>query len=608
MKSIKTSIQGFGRTLSAMVMPNIGAFIAWGLLTALFIPTGWLPNEHLAEICSPMSKYLLPLLIAYTAGSNISGVRGGVTGSIAAIGVIVGSEVPMFIGAMIMGPLGGWLIKKFDDWSASKVRAGFEMLVNNFSIGIIGMVLSIAGFLLVGNVVTWLTDILSAAVTWLINHRLLPLVSLFVEPGKVMFLNNAINHGIFDVLGIQQVQEAGKSIIFLIETNPGPGLGVLLACWLFGKDAEKQSAPGAVIIHFLGGIHEIYFPYVLSRPLLLIAPILGSSAALLFYSLTGAGIVAPASPGSIIAVLAMAPKGQTLLVLAGVLIATVVSFLAASPLLRLGASKADDNENDKVAKQEDNGPIDYVVFSCDAGMGSSALGATRFKSRLSKAGIDNVRCSNSPVDKIPSDASVVVCQRALYDRASSFAAGKRIIVLDNFLSDPALDALFDEISGNSFKAAVSLEYVEPAVPAESYPLLRKENILVGLASESKEEAIARAGDLLCAGGYVDSAYAVAMLKREEVASTYMGMGLAIPHGTSEAKASVRHSGIVVLQYPEGVQFEDEKAYLVIGIAGVGDEHLEILARISEALDDEEVLETLKTTADPDRIMSVLGAI
>ncbi|MDR2247557.1 MAG: PTS mannitol transporter subunit IIBC, partial [Treponema sp.] len=136
---MKQAVQKVGRSLSAMVMPNLGAFIAWGLITALFIATGWIPNEKLAGMVDPMLKYLLPLLIGYTGGKLVGGgVRGGVVGSIATMGVIMGASIPMFLGAMIAGPLGGWGIKKFDEAVEGKVPAGFEMLVNNFSAGILG--------------------------------------------------------------------------------------------------------------------------------------------------------------------------------------------------------------------------------------------------------------------------------------------------------------------------------------------------------------------------------------------------------------------------------------------------------------------------------------
>ena len=297
---MRQQIQKFGRALSGMVMPNIGAFIAWGFVTALFIPSGWWPNAQMARLVDPMLTYLLPLLIAYTAGRNVAGERGGVIGAIAAMGVIVGSDIPMFIGAMVMGPLGGYTILWFDKLTQGRIKAGFEMLVSNFSIGILGMLLAILGYWVIGGAVTGLTLLVSNGVEVVIRRGLLPLVSLLVEPSKVLFLNNALNHGIFSPIGIEQARETGQSIMFLLETNPGPGLGVLLACWFFGRGNMRQSAPGAVIIQFFGGIHEIYFPYILARPALILAPVAGSAAGLLFFSLAGAGLVAPASPGSII--------------------------------------------------------------------------------------------------------------------------------------------------------------------------------------------------------------------------------------------------------------------------------------------------------------------
>ena len=295
---MKEKVQLFGRSLSGMVMPNIGAFIAWGLITALFIETGWMPNERIAQLVSPMSSVLLPLLIAYTGGNVVAGQRGGVIGAIATMGVIVGSDVPMFIGAMIVGPLSAWVIKKFDKLMENHVKAGFEMLVNNFSLGIIGAVLAVLAMYGVTPLVGTLNNWMSIGVGFFVDHGILPLTSLFIEPAKVLFLNNAINHGILSPMGIQQVEEMGKSIFFLLEANPGPGLGVLLAYCIAGKGNAKSSAPGAVIIHFFGGIHEIYFPYILMNPLLLLATIAGGAAGVFTFNLMGVGLTAPASPGS----------------------------------------------------------------------------------------------------------------------------------------------------------------------------------------------------------------------------------------------------------------------------------------------------------------------
>ncbi len=584
-----------GRSMSAMVMPNIGAFIAWGLITALFIPDGWLPNDNLAKLVSPALTYLLPILIAYTAGKNIAGDRGGVTGAIATIGVIAGSDIPMFIGAMIMGPAGGLAIKEFDKLTKGRVRSGFEMLVNNFSVGIIGMLLAIAGFLVVGNAISALTGLVSRAAEALIAHKMLPLISLVVEPAKILFLNNAINHGIFSPIGIEQVHEIGQSVMFLIEANPGAGLGMLLAYWAVGKGSSKTSAPGAAIIHFFGGIHEIYFPYVLANPLLLISMIAGSSASLLFFSIFGGGLVAPASPGSIISVLAMAPKGQTLIVLAGVLIAAGVSFAVSLPLIKGRKANAADNQVNADVNISGSGTRQRIKFACDAGMGSSALGATRFRKRAAYENID-ADISNCAIDDIPADTDIVVCQNHLKDRAlerverNSAEGGKKTVVIgiENFMDDPALDRLLESLKGGN------------------HEVLAKDNILTGLKTESKDDAILRAGHLLEQKGYVRKGYAEAMLKRENESTTYMGMGIAIPHGTDETKKDIISSGIVILQYPEGVDFGDEKAYLIAGIAGKGDEHIEILASLGETFEDEEKLKALMSAEDPNIIYNILN--
>ena len=600
--NIQQKVQKFGRSLSGMIMPNIGAFIAWGLLTALFIPTGWCPNEYLGKLVDPMLKYLLPILIGYTAGKNIAGDRGGVTGAIATTGVIIGSSIPMFIGAMMMGPLGGWCIRKFDEKTEGKVKDGFEMLINNFSIGIIGMLLAIFGYMFVGDIVIWLTKTLSKLTVVLIQHHLLPLVALVVEPAKVMFLNNAINHGIFSPIGIEQANEVGKSVMFLFETNPGPGLGVLLACWAFGKGSTKQSAPGAIIIQSLGGIHEIYFPYILARPGLLLGAIAGSAAALGFYQVTDAGLVAPASPGNFITLPVMAPKGETLIILGGILIAAAVSFVVCIPFMRTEEKAPDADLNIDESRV---GFVNLIMFACDAGMGSSALGATRFRKRTSLAGLE-VKVRNCAVDQVPDATDLIVCQRGLAERVKGTNPGKEVVIIDNFLSDPALDRLLERlIEAEKTGVAEIADQVGNDESASNDEILKVENILTGLAPESMEEAIRRVGMILHESGYVDAAYVDAMIERENLTTTYMGMGLAIPHGTSEAKAAVIKSGIAVLQYPEGVEFGDEKAHLIIGIAGVGDSHLEILAKVSEALEDEEVLDRLSKSADASEIYETL---
>ena len=625
---MKNAVQRFGKFLSSMVMPNIGAFIAWGFITALFIEKGWLPNAQLATLNGPMLNYLLPVLIAFQGGKLIGGDRGGVMGAIATIGVIVGApDYPMLMGAMVMGPLAGFVIKKFDQAMDGRMPAGFEMLINNFSIGIFGMLLAIVGYYAIGPFMSAVLVVLKGGVQVLVNHNLLPLAAIFIEPAKVLFLNNAINHGIFTPIGIEQAAEAGKSIMYMLEANPGPGLGLLLAYWAFSKDkATKDSAPGAIIIHFLGGIHEIYFPYILMNPLVIVGPIAGNICAILFYSITKAGLVGPSAPGSIIAFMSMSPKTSIAITALGVLIAAAVSFLVSSPIVKMAGSKSLEDAQKKTSdmKAESKGQaaevlsgadvktddIKKIVFACDAGMGSSAMGATKFRNRIKPLNL-GITVTNTSVDNVPADADVVVCQYILQDRAVKSAPQARLVAIGNFLQDPNLDTFYAELEGraNATSAPAPAVEAEPEVKEEKKAkkaVLKKEGIKTGLNSVDKETAIRAAGQLLCDLGFANEDYIQAMVDRENMVSTYMGMGVAIPHGTSNAKETVKKSGIVVMQYPEGVDFGDEKAYLVIGIAGVGDEHLEILGNIVASLEDEELLETLKKNADVDTIMKTFG--
>ena len=470
---MKAKIQTFGRFLSGMVMPNIGAFIAWGLLTALFIEKGWFPNEQLSSIVSPMLTYVLPILIAYQGGKMVGGDRGALMGAIATIGVICGTEYTMFMGAMIMGPLAGLVIKKFDKAVDGHIPAGFEMIVNNFSVGILGLIMAVIGYYLIGPFMGVILGALSAGVNVLVTHGILPLVTVFVEPAKILFLNNAINHGIFSPLGAEQIAESGKSVFYMIESNPGAGAGILLAYMFFSKDKKtKDSAPGALIIHLFGGIHEIYFPYVLMNPLLLLAAIGGSLAAMTYYTIFDLGLSGPASPGSIIAFLLMAPKGSTLAVLLGVVIAAAVSFVIAIPIIRLAGNKHEGSLEDASAKMKDMKAaskgeavsataeevglqtaaipaeeIKHIVFACDAGMGSSAMGASVLKKKIQKAGLD-IEVTHASVSSIPSEAQIVVTHQDLKERAMKSAPQARLVTITNFMTAPEYDELVESLKTN----------------------------------------------------------------------------------------------------------------------------------------------------------------
>lgn len=450
--NIKTKINKFGNFLSNMIMPNIGAFIAWGLITSFFIKTGWFPNEELAKFVDPMLKYLLPILIAYTGGGLIAKQRGSIIASIAVMGVIVGSDIAMIISAMIIGPIAGYVIKKFDELTKSKIPSGFEMLVNNFSVGILGMILAIISFYIVGPTVTSATYYMEVGVKFIVAKGLIPILSIFIEPAKVLFLNNAINHGVFSPIGINEVKEFGKSIMFLLESNPGPGLGILLSYCMFGKKSSKESAPGAAIIHFFGGIHEIYFPYILINPILIIALILGGMSGIFIFSLFSAGLAATPSPGSIFAIIALSPKGNHLPILLGIVVSTIVTFLVASPFIKKAHEKTDEIKNNindinvETLINEEAEIINNIVFACDAGMGSSVMGASRFKQKIKDLpNSEIINITNSSVDEVSNieNVQIVVTHKNLSDRVKN--KDIEIIEINNFLKDENLDILYNRI-------------------------------------------------------------------------------------------------------------------------------------------------------------------
>ena len=480
----RVRVQRFGTFLSGMIMPNLAAFIAWGIITALFIQTGWAPNGLLGGfttdpkavaptgLVGPMITYLLPLLIANTGGRMVYGVRGGVVASIATMGVIIGSPVPMFIGAMIVGPLAAWLTKQMDKLWAGKIRAGFEMLVDNFSAGILAFGLALGAFFGIAPVVTGLSNVLGAAVEFLVHHGLLPLASIFIEPGKVLFLNNAINHGILTPLGIEQSKATGKSILFLLEANPGPGVGILLAFMFFGVGISKASAPGAIIIQFLGGIHEIYFPYVLMKPFLIVAAIGGGMTGVAINVAFNTGLVAPASPGSIFAVLFQTSRDSYVGVILSVIGAATVSFLISAVILRasrrrdlealaagddaLAAAVAKNEMNkggdsrvgDLLGVQKDGGvatatKIQNIVFACDAGMGSSAMGATVLRNKIKKAGIDGVTVTNKAIANLDGSEDLIITQNTLTERARQKNPDAVHVSVDNFMASPKYDEVVE---------------------------------------------------------------------------------------------------------------------------------------------------------------------
>lgn len=466
-KGLKARVQRLGSRLSSMIMPIIGALIAWGLITALFIPDGYFPNEQLAEMVGPLLNYLIPILIAYQGGKLVYGERGSVVGAIAAAGVIVGSSDPQLLGAMIAGPLGGWVIKKFDELFADHIPTGFEMLVNNFSSGILGFALAILGFYGISPLMAGITGILSAGVEWLAGAGLLPLTNVFIEPAKILFLNNAVNHGILTTLGAQSGE---ASVLYLLEANPGPGLGILMAYMFFGKGAARSSAPGAAIIQFIGGIHELYFPYVLMKPLMFFAVIVGGVAGSFVNVLMGSVLNGPASPGSILAVLGVAAPGAHIPVILGVLAGAAGSFAVAALILKMDDSTEEDDLDAAIAQTQqakaeskgqtvssgageaaegvnavENQIVTKVIFACDAGMGSSAMGASLMKKKAKEADV-SLDVTNSAVSNLHDEEGLlVITQEELTERAKQHAPNAVHVSVENFLNSPKYDEVIKRI-------------------------------------------------------------------------------------------------------------------------------------------------------------------
>ena len=631
---MKERVQKFGRFLSGMVMPNIGAFIAWGLIAALFIPDGWLgkwgPAATINTMVSPMLSYLLPILIGYTGGKAVGGQKGAVAGALATLGAIASTSSTMFIGAMICGPLGGWCIKKFDEKMQGHIPAGFEMVVNNFSVGIIGGILAILSIFVIGPACVVITDVLGAGVGWLVNHSLLPLTAILVEPAKVLFLNNAINHGVFTPIGTAEAMEAGKSILFMIESNPGPGLGLLLAYCVAGKGETRSSAGAAAVIQFVGGIHEIYFPYVLMNPIVILGPMIGNIAGIFTLSLLGGGLVAAASPGSIIAELLMTPKGGYFANILGIAVAAVVSFLISTFLLKtfgkdgdLEAAKAEVAASKAASKGQavpaatgasvSAKDVKKIVFACDAGMGSSAMGATMLRNKLKDAGVTDIEVIHYPVSEIPGDCQIVVTHHELSGRAAQRAPQARIVPIHNFMGAPEYDTLVNEMvearKGGSAPAAAPKPETKSAPETSDAPvLLEKQNIILGCASVTPEEAIRKCGELMVKSGYVEEAYIQGMLDREKSFSVAIGSHVAIPHGTNDVKPLIKRTGVIVMTYPDGIDWNGDKVKLVVGIAAKGEEHLEVLGRIVGIASTDADTDALVAGADAEKLFKHLNGL
>lgn len=608
-------IRKFGGHMSGMVMPNLGAFVGWGLLAALFIPTGWIPNEKLNEMVGPILNYLLPLLIGYTAGYNIHGQRGGVIGAFTTMGVIVGSDITMFSGAMIMGPLSSWLLKKFDRAVEGKIKPGFEMLINNFSLGILGFALAILGYLIIGPVVNAIIAFLTAGINFLITRKLIPLLAVFMCPAQVLFLNNAVNHGIISPIAFAQAQEAGKSLMFLLDSNCGPLLGTLCSIAVFGKGKAKETAPMAMFIAGIAGIGEVYFPFVLANPIMIFATMGGLATSLFLLVVLGGGLVGMPSPGSLINIAIMTPKDAAVANVVAITAGFAVALLIGSFILKtvgspeeeadlavagvnMGNKESRPNERSSVRKPSIGGAIRYIIVACDSGMGSSAMGASVLKNRLQKEGYKDITVKNSSASQIDPAADMIITLEGLIERAriSVDNEGKEFLAINNFLKEADYDQAMEVIEERNGKE-------------KGKPILSEDNIALNVKVKDKEEAIRYAGKILNDNGYTSPKYIEHMLEREKRFSVYIGNHLAIPHGIESSDPEIYTSGLSVLQVPEGVDFGDgNTAYVVIGIAGKDGTHLSMLSNIALICAEEENIEKMRYAKNKKEIMEILKNI
>ncbi|MBS4206866.1 PTS sugar transporter subunit IIA [Bacillus sp. FJAT-50079] len=611
-----------GRLFSTIVFQNIAAIIAVGIIKNLFGEYGWFPNEEIYQIVDPMYNLLLPLLIGYTGGKVIGGGKSGVIAAIAILGLIISSPVSMIMGAMIIGPLVGWINKKVEEIVLDYLPIGLELLIGNLIGAIIATTFMMINYYIIGPFFTNILYLISQFIQQVGSSGLLPLLALVIEPGKVFFLNNIMNHGILSPIAMQQAKEAGKSIFFLVESNLGPGLGVLLAYLIKSPtNKDKNSIKAAIGIHAIGGVHEVYFPYILMKPILLLPVMAGGITGIAFFQFSKVGLVTTPSPGSILFLVGLAPKTDMLFVFLGILLSTIVSFVIAFFLLKkeelslsVISANGDISEGREIEhkiKPKLHKPlakkIETIVFACDGGMASSATGAAFLRKRVKAANL-HLNISHSAVDAIPADADMVVTHKTLKQRAEKSAPQATIYVFDTFTDlsvyDNLLEILREQVNNNGEVH----KKVEVKSDSEMAILIEENQIMLDCKADSKEEAITLIGERMVELGYVTNGYIEEMLDREKMMSTYIGNGVALPHGFNLKSTSIIKPGFVIAQFRYGIKFNNEIAYLLIGISGVGDQQVRIISSIAGLIEEKDEVKLLINTRKKEEFLSFLRKI
>ncbi|RBW68503.1 PTS sugar transporter subunit IIA [Bacillus taeanensis] len=600
-----------GRFISRMVFKNMVVLILLGAIRVGFGSIGWSPNEDIYQIAVLMVHYFIPVLFAYTAGQMIGKHRGGVAAAIVMFVIVTqnSTEMPLILPSLVIGPIVGYSIKKISEWLEGKIPTGFELLLNNIIDSLVACLFIFIGIYWINAVFIETMHLVLRMLEFLTESGYIPLIALIIEPGKALFFNSVINHGILEPLGIQQAYEHGKSVLFLLETNPGPGFGLLLGCYFYLNSKEKGNVKAALPVHVLGGIHEVYFPYALMKPLLIIPLILGGITGNLIFYLFDAGLAATPSPGSIILLLAMAAKGSHAAVAAGFLASTIVSFCGTALVLsydkkRRGKNQSEVQNDDTLtptsaSAKEKKMEVKNIIFACDAGMGSSAMGAAALQKRLKQEGL-NIMIDNLSVDDIPDDADIVISNIRLTERAQACAPQAEHISITSFLDRSFYEELISRLKaqqdGDSNKARPQIDI---------FRNLNKENILLNMKAKDKWEAIEQVGNVLAKRGNVSIDYIDEMKQREQAFSTYLGNGVAIPHGIDSKSNRIKKAGIVIAQYPDGIAFSDtQKAYIVIAIAGKGDNQLSTLSRLAEIVEQKDKVNQLIHAENEEEVVEV----
>lgn len=444
---------------SSIIAANLPLFIMLGFISLAFSNSGLFPNEKMALVSQSCYSYLLPTILAYYAGKKIGGDSGAFTGAVCGLSISIFSAYTSFIASIFMGTLCGVLCRFLKEKIKFDKFTGFEMISKNIFFGAVGVITVSLTYFVFAPIFSYIDLFFANLIEYLTDVKTLPITTSIIETLKVFSLNNSINHGFLIPAGVENATKFGKSVFFLLETNPGPGLGILLALYILNKDRRKYFA-SCMTVQAIGGIHEIYFPIILSNLKLLIALILGAISGNLVFYLLHAGARGAISPGSIITIFLMCSPSDWLAILLGIATSAVVSCISACLILEFDAHKSkeiesDDNTSERIETTSeplfnlpDFGYVEDIVFVCDAGIGSSVMAASMFKKMLIENGLGGISVSSSPVDEIPEDADLLICQKIISTKARDYNEYATIIEVENFMDSNMYKAIIEKIKNN----------------------------------------------------------------------------------------------------------------------------------------------------------------